>query len=631
MDGLNKARVLVTGATGFIGRAVCHGLLEAGAEVVAETRNLLLPLPAAARPVLVPSVDETTDWGEALAGVDRVVHLASPAHILGEPNQATIALFRRVSVDGTLRLAQAARAAGVRQFVYVSSVKVNGEQSLERPFTEADPPDPQDVYSTCKLIAERALADLDRDGSLGLTILRPPLVYGPGVKGNLLGLVRLCALGLPLPFQRIDNRRSFIHLDNLAHVIALCLSSPVARGRTYLVRDGQDLSTAELVRLICQAFGYRPLMLDVSKEMLVAAGRLIGRDPQVQRLFGSLAIDDGLIRRELGWSPPFAIEHGIARMVADFRANRGRRRGQQVVFPSTKPTLPGVSVVIVSYNNNDIGPVLDAVVREPRVGEIIIVDNGNHAATRDELTQLAAGCDRIRVIRGHGNVGFAAGCNIGVALARGEHLLLLNPDCYLQAGTVPRLVELFAGSTGRWVAGIRLVNTDGSEQKGARRNLGSPLEWLVEAFRLDRLPRPMAARIPPRVNLNEAPLPAGTCAIPAISGAFMFMRRAVYEELGGMDQRYFLHFEDLDFCMVMHKAGGQVYFVPEMICYHRKSQSKAPPLFVEYHKCRSMKNYFLKHFAAGARLRAMTIWAVLSAGLMLRGIFRNLFIPGRVV
>ncbi|MBY0431902.1 MAG: NAD-dependent epimerase/dehydratase family protein [Rhodospirillales bacterium] len=617
-------RVLVTGATGFIGRAVCRHLAETGWEVVAAVRSPQASIPGAARVVWVGEVDQDTDWGAALDGVRAVVHLTSPAHILRAPTPEMRETLHTVNVLGSRCLAEAAAAAGVRHFVHLSTIKVNGEDTEPgHPFTEAMAPRPRDPYGQSKWETEQILHAVAASTGLSLTILRPPLVYGPGVKGNLLGLVKACSLGLPLPLGGARNRRSLLNVDNLADAIATCLKAPeIAAGKTYVLRDGRDISTAELVAMIGRNLPKPPCLPAVPEGMMMLAGRLFGLQSQVQRLLGSLTIDDAGIRAELGWVPPRGIEDGIAAMVGSFLAEQVRgSRPPPVVFQS-RPAIPGVSAVVVSYNNSDLAAMLIAALADPTLVELIVVNNGNDPATLREVKALARRDSRMRLVSGHGNVGFATGCNIGAALARGEFLLLLNPDCFIEAGTLERLVVQLGGLAGPWIAGVRLANADGSEQKGARRNLGTPFQWLVEAFRFDKLP--WGGRMPQRVNMNEEPLPSSVTAVPAISGAFMFMPRPVYEQVGGMDQRYFLHFEDLDFCIEVRQAGGKIFFCPDITLLHKKSQSKASPLFVEAHKCRSMRIYFLKHFAAGSpKATVMAVWALLSAGLIVRGLYRN--------
>lgn len=253
------------------------------------------------------------------------------------------------------------------------------------------------------------------------------------------------------------------------------------------------------------------------------------------------------------------------------------------------------SVVMVSYRT---GPVLidslKAALEQEAVDEVVLVDNGNAGETRRAVDALAAGNPRLRTIRGHGNVGFARGCNIGVRAAHGSHVLLLNPDCMLRPGVVARGLQVLAEHPGAAALTVRIENTDGTEQRGGRRNLMTPWTCLVEQFRLDRL-MPNHPHFQ-RLNLNETePLTAVT-PVQCISGAFMLMPRTAYDRVGGMDEDYFLHVEDVDLCMRIQKSGGSILYVPDVAVTHVKGTSRVFPLVVEWHKSVSVKKYFDKHF-----------------------------------
>lgn len=310
-------KVLVTGASGFVGGAVCRHLLAAGHAVVAAVRrdDAFLPLGVEAR--RVGDLGPDTDWRAALAGCGAVVHLAARAHVMRESAADALAQYRRVNRDGAVRLAEQAVAGGIGRFVMVSTIKVNGEETpADRPFRTDDTPAPVDAYGISKAEAEAALGDIATRTGLSLAILRPPLVHGPGAKGNLAALLKVLALGLPLPLGAIDNRRSLVGVDNLADAVAFLLAHP-AQGR-FLVRDGEDVSTPQLVRLLAEAAGLPARLLPVPPAALRLAGALTGKGAAVRRLTGSLVVDDAPLR-QLGWVPPLGLRDGLARMAAGLR------------------------------------------------------------------------------------------------------------------------------------------------------------------------------------------------------------------------------------------------------------------------------------------------------------------------
>ena len=300
--------VLVTGANGFVGRALTEALAASGHRV---RRALRLP-EATGDAVAVGDIGPGTNWDAALAGIDSVVHLAARTHVLRETAPDALAAYRSVNVTGTERLARAAAARGVRRLVFLSSVKVNGERTGERPYTEEDAPRPEDGYGISKWEAEQALARIASETALPFTVLRPPLVYGPGVKGNFLRLTRLVARGLPLPLGAIDNRRSFIYVGNLVDAIIRALAAPRAAGATYLAADGEDLSTPALVRALAGALDVRPRLVSVPSAALRLAAAVAGRGAEFARLAGSLQVDSSRIRRELDWAPRYTPSQGLA-------------------------------------------------------------------------------------------------------------------------------------------------------------------------------------------------------------------------------------------------------------------------------------------------------------------------------
>jgi len=313
--------VLVTGANGFIGQALCDALTGSGRRVRKAVR---IPVPGVPNAVAVGDIGADTDWRTALAGVSSVVHLAARTHVLRETAADPLAVYRNINVSGTKRLARSAAAGGIRRLVFVSSVKVNGERTEERPYSEDDTPRPEDAYGVSKWEAEQTLHRVSAETGLEVVILRPPLVYGPGVKGNFLRLMNLIARGVPLPVGAVDNRRSLIHSGNLTSAITTALDAPRAAGRIYLVSDGEDVSTPDLVRGLARALGAKPRLLSLPLAALHFAAMLAGKRAEFARLTGSLQVDSSRIRRELGWRSPITLAQGLE-LTAKWYAGRSSR------------------------------------------------------------------------------------------------------------------------------------------------------------------------------------------------------------------------------------------------------------------------------------------------------------------
>jgi nucleoside-diphosphate-sugar epimerase len=303
--------VLVTGATGFVGTGLCQTLSAAGYRV---RRALRSSIPATDQDIVVGDIDGHTAWTAAFNDVDTIVHLAARTHVIHDRAADPLSEYRRINVSGTDRLAERAVQAGVRRLIFLSSVKVNGEETSGTPFRESDPPRPQDAYGITKLEAEELLAARARETGLELVILRPPLVYGPGVKGNLLRLMRLLARGVPLPLRSIDNRRSLVALANLTDAIVACMRAPQAAGRTYLVSDGHDLSTPVLVQTLAASLHVKARLFRCPVALLEVAGAITGKTGEVMRLTRSLETDSSRIRTELDWTPPCSSTQGLAEM-----------------------------------------------------------------------------------------------------------------------------------------------------------------------------------------------------------------------------------------------------------------------------------------------------------------------------
>jgi len=315
--------VLVTGANGFVGRVLCASLAHAGDEPVAAVRQARASseIPGAARIVPVGEVGPNTDWSAALQGCAAVVHLAARAHVMHDPVADPLALYRAINTDGTLQLARQAAAAGVRRFIFVSSIKVQGEERA-LPYAEADPAAPRDAYAISKWEAEQGLWQIAQETGMEVVVLRPPLIYGPGVKANFLRLLQWVVRGVPLPLGAVENRRDLLYVGNLADAIGRCLHHPNAAGKTFLVCDGKALSTKSLIEAIARAMGRPVRLFSVSPGLLRRVAHWLGKGAEADRLLGSLALECGKLRQELDWQPPFTFEQGIRATVDAFLKGR---------------------------------------------------------------------------------------------------------------------------------------------------------------------------------------------------------------------------------------------------------------------------------------------------------------------
>ena len=306
-------RVLVSGAAGFVGRALCDQLAVMGHFIVPAVRGES----GLKNELVIGEIGLSTDWMMALEGCDAVVHLAGRAHILKETAVDPLSVFRMVNTAGTLNLARQAAAVGVRRFVFISSIGVNGAFTREGEcFTAQSPPAPHNPYAISKWEAEQGLLEIERESGMAVVILRPPLIYGPGVKANFFHLLKLVESGWPLPLGEIQNRRSFLFLGNFVDAIRVCIEHPAAAGQTFLLDDGEPVSTPELIRAIARALGRPARLLAVSTSVLALAGALLGKRAAVAQLTGSLLIDSSAIRSRLGWTPQYSMADGLAATVA---------------------------------------------------------------------------------------------------------------------------------------------------------------------------------------------------------------------------------------------------------------------------------------------------------------------------
>ncbi|AXL52879.1 NAD-dependent dehydratase [Paraburkholderia caffeinilytica] len=314
-------RVLITGANGFVGRAASRALLQRGDTVTGLVRRPQTTVEGVREWLFDANDFDGIDERWPLATrCDAVIHLAARVHMKRETTADPLAVYRGTNVTGALRVAAAARRAGARRFVFVSSIKAVGESSAGRPITEAAEPAPTDPYGISKLEAERALIDYGRESGLEIVIVRPPLVYGPGVRANFLQLMSAIANGIPLPLGSIAARRSLVFVDNLADALVHCTTDPRAAGETFHVTDGRDLSVSELARALATQLHAPARLVPVPVGFLSLAGRLTGRSAQVDRLIGELRLDSSHIRERLGWYPPYTVEHGLLETAAWYRS-----------------------------------------------------------------------------------------------------------------------------------------------------------------------------------------------------------------------------------------------------------------------------------------------------------------------
>jgi nucleoside-diphosphate-sugar epimerase len=303
-------KILITGANGFVGRALCADLIKRDLAVVAAVREKANIV--SGTPLVIGHINSATNWTEALSGVDVVIHLAARVHVMNEVKTDPLAEFRKVNVEGTLNLARQAALGGVKRFVFVSSIKVNGEETQSgKPFTTIDTPNPQDAYGCSKYEAEQGLLELATETGLEVVIIRPPLIYGTGVKANFASMIRAVKRGLPLPFGAIKNKRSFVYVCNLVSLIDKCIDHPAAVNQVFLVSDGHDLSTTELLCGSAKALGVRAMLLPAPQKLIELSLAVIGKKSVAQRLCGNLQVDITKARILLGWEPPFSVEQGL--------------------------------------------------------------------------------------------------------------------------------------------------------------------------------------------------------------------------------------------------------------------------------------------------------------------------------
>lgn len=304
-------RVLVTGANGFVGSGLCSELLQKGYDVTLATRSQSVRL-CGFKKVYIGSIDAQTDWALALKKVDIVIHLAARVHVMVDEPSGSLAEYRETNKYGTLNLAKQAVEAGVKRFIFLSTIKVNGEFTAEMSrFSPNDDCMPIDSYALSKYEAEQGLLTIAKTTDMKLVIIRPPLVYGPNVRANFALMMKWVNNGMLLPLGAVHNKRSLVALDNLVSFIILCIDHPKAANEVFLISDGEDVSTTELLQKVAKAFGKRAFLLPVPVSWMTFVAKLVGKEDVANRLFGSLQVDNSKARRLLGWKPVITMDEQL--------------------------------------------------------------------------------------------------------------------------------------------------------------------------------------------------------------------------------------------------------------------------------------------------------------------------------
>ncbi|MDB5981225.1 MAG: Nucleoside-diphosphate-sugar epimerase [Pseudomonas sp.] len=316
-------KILITGASGFLGGALVRSLSDVpGVAVVAAARRADQAFAATVARSVVEVFDGTTDWTQALTEVDVVVHAAARVHVMNDTCADPLAMFREANTAVTLNLARQAAKAGVKRFIFISTIKVNGEETgKQESFGPDDLPQASDPYAISKMEAEKALLAHAQEWGIEVVIIRPVLIYGPGVKANFLSLMRLLRRGWPLPLGAIDNRRSLVSIDNLVDFIKVCIEHPAAANEIFLVSDGHDLSTTELVRELLKHLGVKSWLIPVPSRWILWMSKFIRREQAARRLVGSLCVDISKNHQLLGWLPPHSLDEGLSKTVKHFLAS----------------------------------------------------------------------------------------------------------------------------------------------------------------------------------------------------------------------------------------------------------------------------------------------------------------------
>ncbi len=311
--------LLVTGAGGFLGKQLCHQLIGTNYQIKTLSRNAFKKIAEVVNFGLLNDIGAGSEICSSLIGIDVVIHLAARVHVMDDSASNPLLEYRKVNVDGALNLARQAAAVGVKRFIFVSSIKVNGDYTdAGKPFVETDIPNPQDAYGISKLEAEQGLMQIAQQTGMEVVVIRPPLIYGVGVKANFLSMMQMVKRNIPLPLGAIYNKRSFVYIDNLVSLIMKCIDHPAAANQVFLVSDGDDLSTTELLRGCAAALGVKSILVPIPQKWIETLAGWIGKKDVAQRLCGNLQVDIAKARTLIDWTPPINVEEGLKATATSF-------------------------------------------------------------------------------------------------------------------------------------------------------------------------------------------------------------------------------------------------------------------------------------------------------------------------